>query len=367
LLPDSAASAGVWNNLGNVLLEGGELADAAEAYQRSVALAPAVARTWVNLSTLLRRQGRFDESAQAAQRATGVDDQDAEAWYALSRARIEAGDIAAGLVAHSHAVLRWPRQIVLRDQVLRALQLLGEHARAAALYREWLAEEPDNPVARHQLAACGGVAMPERASDAYVQTVFDSYASSFDAKLATLGYAAPGHVAQAVAQVLPQPDARCVVADLGCGTGLCAPLLRPWAAQLVGCDLSAAMLKQAERRGLYDQLVHGELTAFLHGRRLAFDLLVAADTLCYFGDLRALAVAAAAALRPGGHIVFTVEASNDGDVVLQPNGRYAHGRSHVEAALRASGFGVMRCDRRELRQEAGRAVAGDVVTAQLDN
>ncbi|MCX4239251.1 class I SAM-dependent DNA methyltransferase [Paraliomyxa miuraensis] len=53
------------------------------------------------------------------------------------------------------------------------------------------------------------------------------------------------------------------VLDAGCGTGLCAPLLRPLARTLVGVDLSGKMLDQARRRGGYDELIEAELTEML--------------------------------------------------------------------------------------------------------
>jgi predicted TPR repeat methyltransferase len=108
---------------------------------------------------------------------------------------------------------------VPRDQVLRALVLLGRRGEAAALYRKWLAEEPGNPVALHQLAACEGGEPPARASDAYVQTVFDSFAAHFDEKLASLDYRAPALLARAARGQLAAPSAPLDVADLGCGTG----------------------------------------------------------------------------------------------------------------------------------------------------
>ena len=58
--------------------------------------------------------------------------------------------------------------------------------------------------------------------------------------------------------------------DAGCGTGLCGPLIAPYARRLVGVDLSERMLAQARARDVYDELVKGELTAYLgrlHGER----------------------------------------------------------------------------------------------------
>lgn len=45
------------------------------------------------------------------------------------------------------------------------------------------------------------------------------------------------------------------ILDAGCGTGLCADVLRPYAKSLVGVDLSPQMLALAAKQQIYDQLV----------------------------------------------------------------------------------------------------------------
>jgi len=174
-------------------------------------------------------------------------------------------------------------------------------------------------------------------------------------------------VAEALREALPPPARQFDIADLGCGTGLCGPLLRPWARHLAGCDLSSGMLEQAQRRGGYDTLVKAELVAYLDARPGAFDVAVSADTLCYFGSLCGVVEAACRALRVHGTLVFTVEALAEGRpeaFVLQPNGRYAHGRAHVEHAAAAVGLALRSVTAKKLRLENGRAVSGWLVCAE---
>ena len=97
------------------------------------------------------------------------------------------------------------------------------------------------------------------------------------------------------------------VLDAGCGTGLCGPLVAPYARRLVGVDLSEGMLARARARNVYDELVRRELTAYLHDCTGAFDVIVSADTLVYFGPLEEVLAAAGNALRAGGVLIFTVE------------------------------------------------------------
>jgi predicted TPR repeat methyltransferase len=373
-MPDNA---GAWNNLGNVLLAAGRLEEALQAYEQGVAMAapgqPGRAEALNNLGTLHRKLDRLDASEAACRQAIAERAEFGDAWYNLSQTLMAQGRVHDGLVANSKAIALWPRQLQARDQVIRALVLLGERDQAATLYREWLAEEPDNPVVQHQLAACLGEAAPERASDGYVQQVFDAFAASFDAKLEMLHYRAPALVAQALAEAVGgEPAGVLDVVDAGCGTGLCGPLLRPWARRLAGCDLSEGMLRRAVQRlddagqHIYDQLHQAELVYYLETQPDAFDVIVSADTLCYFGALEGTIAAARRALRPGGWLVFTVEAlaeDNERSYVLQTNGRYAHQNTYIEQALQ--GAGLQSTDIRPvgLRQEAGCAVNGWLVSA----
>jgi predicted TPR repeat methyltransferase len=244
-----------------------------------------------------------------------------------------------------------------------AYSRLGRLEEAGQVYREWLADESDNPKAIHHLAACTGEGIPARASDAYVQTVFDVFSRSFESRLASLEYQAPTLVGEAIARCLGPGAGDLDVLDAGCGTGLCGPLLRPFASRLTGVDLSGGMLQKARGRELYDALHQGELTAFMAERQDAFDVVASADTLVYFGDLGEALAAAARTLRPGGWLCFTLEALGDDETGyrLQHHGRYAHAREYLEAALGRAGFAAPSIERVVLRLEGGEPVSGWLV------
>jgi len=248
------SQAGAWNNLGNLLVHAQQFDDAAQAYEASVrhadageAGSDAAADALNNIAILQRRHGRWPESEQAARRAIALRPGFGDAWYNLSLALMGQRRVHDGLIASSRAIALWPRQTLGRSQVIRALTLLGERAQAAQLYREWLAEEPGNPVVQHMLAACEGApaTTPPRASDAYVENVFDAYAESFDASLERLHYRAPELIAHELERRLGAPRAALAIVDAGCGTGLCAPLAR---GLYLGVDTALVSLTFAQRR-----------------------------------------------------------------------------------------------------------------------
>jgi predicted TPR repeat methyltransferase len=372
-----------YNNLGNVLVEAGRLAEAADAYEKVIQLAPAHAHAYNNLGALSKARGQFEDAARAYQKAIELKPDHVDAHNNMGKLLSTQGRTKEAVAWYCKAITLMPRHPDARKLLGLAYYTLGETGKAAEVYRQWLADEPESPVAIHMLAACSGENIPLRASDSYVESTFDNFAESFDAKLGKLAYRAPDLVACALASACPEPGANLVALDAGCGTGLCGPLIRPYVTRLTGVDLSGGMLAKARGRNAYDELVKSELTAYLLAHPAAFDLVISADTLVYFGSLREVLVAAHGALRGDGLLIFTVEAIPDevmadeagqktanGNGIgyrINPHGRYSHGSDYLRETLLSVGFAVLGMDPAVLRNEGGNPVAGFVITARKPN
>lgn len=367
-LADRPDFAEAYNNLGNVQRALGWPEAALASYRRALWLGLGHPLVHYNLGSVLKGLGLGEEAAAAFRRALALDPLHAEAHNNYA-------NLLRGEGRHAEAVAGYRRALALRpdwdeahDNLAGALYLLHEAGRKEETVRLaalWRRDHPDHPVARHIGAALAGASGEPRASDAYVRQVFDHFAEDFEATLASLGYRAPALLGAAVAEALPAAAALDVL-DAGCGTGLCAPLLRPFAKRLVGVDLSPGMLALAGARGLYDWLREEELGSFLAGHPASFDLIVAADVLCYFGVLDEVLSRAVAALVPGGLLAFTVERleAGRGDHRMQPHGRYAHGESYVAEVVRKAGGSTLRVAREVLREESGEPVPGLLVVAR---
>jgi predicted TPR repeat methyltransferase len=355
-----------YSNRGIVLQSDGRLEGAIDSYRRAIALDPGHANAHNNLGVLLRATAHPVEAEAAYREAIRLNPEHIDAYTNL-------GILLNALQRTGEAAACYCNVITLRPKYREARKLLalthctlGEFGKAAQIFEQWLDEEPEDPIARHMLAACTGRDVPARASDGYVQATFDRFAASFEAKLAILSYRAPALVAAMLEDSGRAPSHNLDVLDAGCGTGLCGAALAPFARRLVGVDLSDGMLTHARDKDVYHALVKAELAEYAGANRAAFDLIVSADTLVYFGDLARVIAAFAGALRPHGLLVFTLEhAVRDSDGVdyrLQTHGRYSHARGYVEQLLTLAGLQSQIIEA-ELRMEAGVPVPGLVIRA----
>lgn len=356
------------NNLGNIHKECGQLADAETCYRSALVCDAQHHDALSNLALVLDLQERTQEAFEIYARFVTVAPQLGRAHYVMGlfrRRHLQQVEDLEHVAACFRNAIRLDHANAQARVLLGAtLYMLGRSNEAIGVYRDWLEREPANPVPRHMLAACGGTAPPPRADDAYVREVFNGFAASFDEQLLkNLHYRAPQILVEALVERLGAPQAALDVLDAGCGTGLCGPLIRPHARRLAGVDLSGGMLDKARQRNIYDELVEAELTTWLQRDALAWDVVLSADTLVYFGNLTPVLAAAHAALRPGGWLAFTLEALDDeGDrIELSASGRYQHGRACVERALAEAGFVDPAIEAVSARRELGKPVAGWMV------
>lgn len=325
-----APPAALHNNRANVLLALEREDEAIASYDRALALGLEDPHALNNRGAALQARHRFDAALQSFERALALSPDFADALLNRGELLLEIGRRSAGI---------------------ESLQ----RARAAGA---------DNAKISFTLASLGVEPVAPGAPPGFVRELFDQYAHAFDAHLTgRLGYRAPALVAEAL-QPLGLKNVATI--DLGCGTGLCGPLLRPLAARLDGVDLSGAMLVRAHQRGLYDELRCAEIVADLQAAPGRYELAVAADVLIYLGALDTLFAAVHAALRPRGWFVFTVEAGDADDYALRPTRRYVHAPGYLARLAQAHGFELQRLTSEVLRSEGRTDVDGLLVLLQRD-
>jgi predicted TPR repeat methyltransferase len=257
-------------------------------------------------------------------------------------------------------------------ELQRALRLDSDLVRARELIATaWLkAGEADkalenlraleNPPAE-MIAACEAIKAAPRSDAGYVRHLFDQFSADYDQRMiGQLAYAAPQILFGLASMVMPGRD-QLDILDLGCGTGLAGAVFRPLASRLDGVDLSPAMIEKAKMRNVYDHLEIADLETALCAPGSRYDLILAADTLVYLGDLKPVFEAAHARLRPRGYFLFTVEEAEGDGFELGPKRRWQHSDAYLRAVARQAGFGVAGLVAAAPRHEANKPVKGFAV------
>lgn len=362
----SPLNADAHNNLGNVYETMGDEVKAEALFRRAIELNPRHAQAHNNLGVSLAGLGRYQEAVEVYRKAAELSPGTGEFNYNLGNALCKMGENDAAIEAYYAATRATPDHFGSWQGLARILRQAGRVDEAVQVFDNLIELRPGDPIFSYLRAACIGDESPDRAPDNYVTNIFDDAADAFDRHLENLEYRGPALLAETLAAVLPEPDGGLLVLDAGCGTGLCGPVLRPYAAGLVGVDLSEGMLKVAASRGGYDDLYRGELTRFLEQQGESYDLIVSSDTLCYFGRLDQVFQGAAKSLKAGGGLYFTLEGAGEDikDFHLESSGRYRHATGYVRQMLSDSGF-IIETERSVvLRKEAKEPVSGLLVLAR---
>jgi len=314
------------------LSQTGELDAALETARETALMFPGIAAVAAGLGEALLRAGKLPIAIAEFQRALRIDPQLAEGRFLLGCAWLEAGE---------------------PEKALQAFHEIPADAAASFVLPEKIAEA-------EQMRALS------RSNARYVRHLFDQFATDYDVRmLGQLGYSAPRILRELAQLVIPDVQAHSLdILDLGCGTGLTGLAFRDLARRLDGIDLSPSMLEKARARGIYDELTVSDVENLI-GARERYDLVLAADTLVYLGDLRATFASVSTQIKPGGFFLFTAEKEAEGDgFSLGPKRRWRHSENYLRSEADGFGYtmaGLVNCSP---RTEAGVPVEGYAVALQ---
>ncbi len=110
---------------------------------------------------------------------------------------------------------------------------------------------------------------------------YRKWAEDYDHQmLDELGYTSASDIARLLAEQLPDREAE--IFDVGCGTGLtCVYLADQDYRNLDGIDLSPDMVRVAAQRGIYRELLVGDVTAGLERDDASYDGVISSGTFTH--------------------------------------------------------------------------------------
>lgn len=307
--------------LARAYIAAGDVTVAMETARETAMLNPSVAVAALGLGEAMLAAGNLPTAIGEFQRALRLDPNLTEARVGLGSAWLEAGEAEKALEAF--------------DQI-----------------------EEQGDAIRTKIAQAEAMRAQQRSDAGYVRHLFDQFSADYDVRMrGSLSYRAPEILRELAALILPVQTGLAIL-DLGCGTGLAGVAFKDVAARLDGIDLSPAMIAKAQALGIYDELKVGDIETGLAAFGRTYDLVLAADTVVYLGDLAPLLPHVAARMAPGGTFLFTVESKEGDGFELGPKRRWRHSESYLRGAAAHADFdisGIVQCSP---RMEAGVPVAG---------
>lgn len=354
--------ADAYANQGNVYLKRGDKDLAEDAYKRALAQDRDFLAAHHNLAVLLFEQGRKAESLGHYQEAIIIDPKHVPSIYNLAMILEDMGEYseAAGLYFNALVLGLETKELDLRiAATLTGLYKMGKAAQKQALEfaKGWVKNFPNNPVARHTLAAFSG--KKDTLSAAYAKELFDAFAPTYDTTMQKLQSNAIG----ATIEILGNKPYKTVL-DLACGTGLFGTAFKGHYDSIIGVDISGEMLKKAAEIKVYKKLIHEPIETFLASNKQKFELIVAIEVLGYLDNLPALFKGVAGHLTKNGRFALTVETAEKRNE-LSPSGRYLYTADYIEKQLQANGFKILSRQTADLRKEGSGMAKGEIILATL--
>ena len=339
---------------------------ALERIETEFALKPNSASLWNDRGSLLAGMGKREDALKSFDRALSIKPDYIEALSNRATLLFEIDRLEDALAAFDAVLALEPDLAIAWNNRGNTLTKIGRFEDAVASYDRALGLKPDFAEARENrelpLFELGHTV---RSPSKYMRGLFDGFSHHYDdTMLNKLDYRGHLHVLAMTQRIRPRlkpPPWR--ILDLGCGTGLVGIAFRDLAkgGRLDGLDISPKMLEVADARGLYSNLILGDLETVLAEPGASYDLIVSADTMTYFGDLARAFAGVANRLERGGFYVFASEAKRGDGWEKTKVHRYRHGQSYLRAEAAHAGLEFADIFECTLRLEEGQPVPGVAV------
>jgi len=390
----------------------GKLISAIHHYQEFLKLEPYDINALHNLGSIFLKLHAPEKATRCFLRLVSLS-ADSENYYNLGTAYMEQEKHQEAAAYFKQALQSNPNYVDAHVNLGAIYLKLEDYPNAIKHYQEIMRQQPNNAEIAYILSAISNNGQNYKAAPhTYIQNLFDQYALHYekhltkilDSKIPELIYNAVIEVAdnlkarhcyckevtikqsrdlldQKIDQIQEFPESPPIfdarddetisqqrydlkikkyswnILDLGCGTGLAGEKFRPLANKLIGIDLSEKMLAYAQQKKIYDELLLADIAEVIEKHR-DLDLVIAADTLVYIGDLDQIFTQLALALKPDGLFVFTIEKTGNYPYALQNTARFAHHEKYLQDLSMKCHFGIILKQNIVLRKHRNGVIEG---------
>lgn len=216
----------------------------------------------------------------------------------------------------------------------------------------------------HQLAILQGKEV-ETTPIEYIENTFDSYSKNFDKHLIRdLEYKLPELINKQIKETIGKKKFKLVL-DIGCGTGLCGKYLSNYSDNIIGVDISAKMLKQAEKKNIYSQLIKDDLIDYIKRTNNEYDLIIASDVFIYTGNISKVFNLIRKKIKSGAYFIFSTELLNEDNFKILKTGRFAHSQKYIEEKCKENLFEIICSKTIKLRKQDNKWIKGKLYTIKI--
>jgi predicted TPR repeat methyltransferase len=348
------------NNIGVIFIKREQYEAASNYFQKVLDINLEYKDARNNLAALLLQQNRFTEAAWHYQFYLQLEPCDSEAHYNFAIAILAIGNVDEAITHFKQTLALSPHHVDAYCNLGAIYLRKGKKEEALEYYKNAFALQPNNKAVEYMLSALTGKNAPSAAPTDYLKNLFDNYANYFDKQLTeSLHYQIPSLMRKMINAAFPEIVVDTLL-DLGCGTGLSGTAFRTIAKHMIGVDISPKMIEKAQEKGIYDELIKSDILSILCQHTVTYDLIIAADTFVYSGDLSQIFVNIRKRLNANGLCCFSIEKGKQAPYQLQTTGRYTHTADYIQRLALQSHFTIL-----GQQQVTGRLQQGEEVESSL--
>ena len=348
-------------NYGLLLQRNVEIDKAIDMHNKALLFMPEHNLALYNLAYALNEKGEYQASLNIYQKLIEISPNHSRALCDIAYVYGKLNKHEISLSFLERAKLITPNDTNVHLKLGLTHKLSNNLKDAEASFKEAIRLDPDNQTAKYHLASINGDSSMTSSPDKYVKDLFDGYAETFDSQLiGQLKYKTPELIGDMVKKHINDTQ-KYKTLDLGCGTGLAGIYLKNISDYMVGIDLSSKMLKKAEQRNIYNELIVSGIEQYFETHDFQPNIVVSADVFVYIGDISKIFKDVSKSLQDDGLFVFSTEDTQDSNLfILKESGRFAHNENYIHSLADTYDLKLIDSQKTIIRYDAGKPIHGQI-------
>lgn len=335
------------NNMGATLIKLKQDEKAIYYFIKAVSLNNGHYESLNNLASLYLKQDRYEIAARHYENLLENYSDDIEAHYNLAVCYMTSGDLDKAL-NHFDKITIDDKNFYCDSLVNIAIIYIKKknYFQAREYLEKILSVYPDTLQATFLLDVISDSPKSKAIPEQFTKNLFDNYAVYYEKHMVEVLKYRLHEIILHFIQQMKKEDLKLTsfdILDLGCGTGLVAQQLKPYARKLIGVDISEKMIHYASKKNIYNSLIQEDLIYYLANNSNCFDMIIAADVFNYFGELINIFKHIKNHLTQNGIFIFSIELLEEASshYLISKHIRFRHSEAYILDLIKASGLSLI--------------------------